>query len=83
MMLLFLLQRISSPGAGPYLGVPLSVGAMLLCWGFVCLGEVLSPCPDYIPLVSYWFFSRFDSAGLLLWIPPTWDTGSELANGVV
>ena len=48
-------------GCLPFSGLPLSVFVLLLCWGFVCLGEVLSPCPNCTPLLFHIGFS----AGLI------------------
>lgn len=49
---------------GEVLRVPLPVAVLLLCWGFVCLGEVLSPCLDCTPPCSILCYFGF-SAGLL------------------
>jgi hypothetical protein len=41
--------------------LPLPVVVLLLCWGFVFLGEALSPCPDCMYILV---FCRFDSASI-------------------
>jgi hypothetical protein len=41
--------------------LPLSVIVLLLCWGFVFLGEAFSPCPDYMYILV---FCRSDSASI-------------------
>jgi hypothetical protein len=64
LILLILLQRISLLVAEPCLGLQVSVGTLLFYWGLVCLGEVLSPCSDCIPLCcSIWVILRSDLAG--------------------
>ena len=65
-----LLQRLPLPAVGHYLD----------------LGEVLSPCPHTMPLVSFWFYCRSDSAGFsrsLLWIPTVWVRLSPLMIGLL